>query len=65
LPARSHLSTGKHIDVPADPNQVLEALNSPTGRLVQVPGDADTPVLLNPDHVAYVEEKPSGRVSFG
>ena len=62
MPARIYLSTGKDIDVSADPHQILEALNSPTGRLVPIPV-GDTSVLINPDHVAYIEQgTPRSRV---
>jgi len=64
MPSRIHLDSGDHVDVKAPPHEVLEALNAAPGKLVALESTRrDGQVLVNPDHVAYVTDKPAGRAA--
>ena len=58
MATRIHMSNGAHLDVEEDFREVQEALTSPPNRLVQFTGHRHRPLLVNPDHVAYVAAAP-------
>jgi hypothetical protein len=60
MPTQIHLSHGERIVVEEDGGAVLQALNSPAGRLALLKRGEDEQVLVNPDHVVYLDGPPDG-----
>jgi hypothetical protein len=55
VPSQIHVSHGGPLIVAQDAADVQSALNAPSGRLVQLDREDGGNVLVNPDHVVYVE----------
>jgi uncharacterized protein YlzI (FlbEa/FlbD family) len=58
MPTQIHLSHGERIVVEEDGGAVLQALNSPAGRLALFNAARGEQVLVNPDHVVYLDAPP-------
>lgn len=58
MATRIHMSNGDHLEVEQTFGDVQDALTSPPSRLVQFTGHRHRPVLVNPEHVAYVVAAP-------
>ena len=48
------MSNGDHLEIEQDLSEVQDALNAQQDRLVQFTGHRHRPVLVDPNHVAYV-----------
>jgi hypothetical protein len=66
MPTRIHLSHGDPVVVEEDGAAVLEALNNPPGRLAPFKRGEEDQVMVNPDHVVYLDSAiGEAWVSFG
>ena len=54
MASRIVMSNGDHLEIEQDLSEVQDALNAQQDRLVQFTGHRHRPVLVNPNHVAYV-----------